>query len=36
MIAWITAPAGLSMLTSFVTAALTTSVWIIELTWPIS
>ena len=25
MIAWITAPAGLSMLTSFVTAALTTS-----------
>ena len=36
MIAWITAPAGLSMLTSFVTAALTTSVWIIWVTWPIS
>ena len=36
MIAWITAPAGLSMLTSFLTAALTTSVWIIWVTWPIS
>ena len=36
MIAWMTAPAGLSMLTSFLTAALTTSIWIICVTWPIS